>query len=463
MSASTLTPAQQEVISHSRKSQINGWTHVQLKGTAREIGFQMGYHLAEEYKDAIRVYTYMTYESFGLPYSFFAEAAVKLHKDKFPQYQIDEMTGIAEGINAAGIGLDVTLDDIIAWNDWMEITGYWWPSEASNYMKKPTRVHKKSHCSAIMATGSATADGKPVFGHESFDEFWSGQYFNVCVDITPEDGNRFVMQAPPCCICSMTDFYVTESGLGITETTLAGFDMYDPEGVPECARIRDAVQFSSTIDEFVDRLNRGNNGGYANAWLIADNKTGEIARYEQGLRYQALERTMNGAYFGCNAVFDPRIRNLECSDNGYNDPRQQTGARRIRFMELIEKYDGKIDLPIVKKILADTYDPYLGYENPSSRCICSHYDCDPQYYADDPHGVWNVPFYPAGSCDAKAASSEDIANLSMWGRYGRADGVEFDVEEFFKQHPQWKWQEGYLKSRPAEPWTHFKTDFSDCE
>ena len=28
-------------------------------------------------------------------------------------------------------------------------------------------------------------------------------------------------------------------------------------------------------------------------------------------------------------------------------------------------------------MLGDTFDPYLGYTNPSSRTICSHYDADP--------------------------------------------------------------------------------------
>lgn len=362
---------------------------------------------------------------------------------------------MADGLSAAGVAS--TLDDVIAWNDWMEITGYWWPKNAPKMMERPQmKTHRKEHCSAIVATGDATVDGKPYLGHESFDEFWSGQYFNVCKRVEPDEGHAFIMQASaPCMLSSMTDFYVTDAGLNITETTLAGFDRYDEEGVPEWVRIRDAVQFSANIDEFVDRLNEGNNGGYANAWLIADHNTGEIARFEQGLAYTSLERTFNGTFFGCNAVFDPRIRNLECKDNGFNDPRQQTGARRQRWMELIDQYYGKIDLEVVKKMLADTYDVYLGYNCPSSRDICSHYDVDPQYYADDPDAVWNIPFYPAGSCDAKAAGPDDVKNMKMWGRYGRADGVEFDVDDFLEQHPLWNWMRGYLKSRPTQPWTLF--------
>ncbi len=173
------------------------------------------------------------------------------------------------------------------------------------------------------------------------------------------------------------------------------------------------------------------------------------------MEFTSLERTFDGAYFGCNAVFDPRIRNLECKDNGFNDPRQQTGARRQRWMELIDQYYGKIDLEVVKKMLADTYDVYLGYNCPSSRDICAHYDVDPQYYADDPDAVWNIPFYPAGSCDAKAAGPDDVKHLKMWGRYGRADGVEFVAKDFMDQHPLWKWMDGYLEDRPTQPWTLF--------
>lgn len=160
-------------------------------------------------------------------------------------------------------------------------------------------------------------------------------------------------------------------------------------------------------------------------------------------------------YYGCNACHNPRIRNLECVDNGYNDVRQQTGARRARFEQLMPQLAGTIDDDVAKRILADKFDPYLGYINACSRNICAHYDVDPQYYADDSHGVWNVPFFPGGSCDGKCASAEDIEALRMWGIFGRADGEPFDADEFMAQHPQWNWQRGYLYDRPSQPWTLF--------
>ena len=49
-------------------------------------------------------------------------------------------------------------------------------------------------------------------------------------------------------------------------------------------------------------------------------------------------------------------------------------------------------------MLADTYDVYLGYNCPSSRDICAHYDVEPQYYADDPDAVWNICLLYTSRC-----------------------------------------------------------------
>ena len=451
--AMALTSEQQQIVDKATLTKINGWQYLTVEGSPYEIGFEHGYLLTDEFKDAIRVYTHMTLETLGMDYSFFVDQAVKLHKDKIPQEYIEEMQGMADGFTAGGF--ETSLDDVIGWNDWMELTGYWWPQVAAEYSNNPPDGPKGSHCSGFVATGSATKDGKPVIAHKSFDDFWSGQYFNVCESVKPAHGNSFKMQTVPGYIDSMTDFYVTSAGLAITETTIAGFVGYDVDGIPEFVRARKATQYANSIDEWVTIVNEGNNGGYANIWLLADANTNEIARYEQGLKHQELLRTKDGSFYGCNACHNPRIRNLECVDNGYNDTRQQTGARRARFEQLLPQLHGTIDDDVAKRILADKFDPYLGYVNASSRNICAHYDVDPQYYADDPHGVWNVPFFPGGSCDGKCANGDDIKALRMWGIFGRADGEPFDADEFMRQHPQWSWQKGYLYDRPSQPWTLF--------
>ena len=98
-----ITQEQQSIVDHAQLQKINGWQHIKVKGTPYECGFQEGYLLADEYKDALRVYKFMTLESFGMDYDWFAEQSLKLHRDKIPTRWLEELRGMAEGLTAAGI------------------------------------------------------------------------------------------------------------------------------------------------------------------------------------------------------------------------------------------------------------------------------------------------------------------------------------------------------------------------
>ncbi len=182
----TLTDTQSKIVAKATKKDVNGWHYLTVQGDPYEIGFQHGYLLTDEFRDAVRVYTHMTLELYGMDYSFFVNQAVKMHKDKIPEEYLEEMQGMADGFTANGF--ETSVDDVIGWNDWMELTGYWWPQVAANYSNNPPQGPRGSHCSGFVATGSATRDGKPVIAHESFDDFWSGQYFNVCEEVHPTNG-----------------------------------------------------------------------------------------------------------------------------------------------------------------------------------------------------------------------------------------------------------------------------------
>jgi hypothetical protein len=135
--------------------------------------------------------------------------------------------------------------------------------------------------------------------------------------------------------------------------------------------------------------------------------------------------------------------------------RQQTGARRTRWPQVLRQHEGTIDETVAQQIMADNFDVYLNRIEPSSRTISAHYDTDPMFYVSDPNAVWNIPYYPAGSVDAKVTTAAAARSMAMWGRFGRADGIPFDAAEFLRIHPQWNWQEGYLQSRPHQPWVLF--------
>ena len=98
------------------------------------------------------------------------------------------------------------------------------------------------------------------------------------------------MQSIPGYIHSMADFFVTGTGIMGTETTIGGFGEYDPDEAPEFYWVRKAMQYADDLDEFVKMMEKKNNGGYANSWLLADANTGEIVRLEPGLEYSSAER-----------------------------------------------------------------------------------------------------------------------------------------------------------------------------
>ena len=93
---------------------------------------------------------------------------------------------------------------------------------------------------------------------------------------------------------------ITSAGMMITETTITQFEGWDPKGKPEFVRARKAMQYSRSIDEFVRIMLDGNNGGYANDWLVGDNKTGEVALFELGLKNHSVRRSKDGCFFGAN-------------------------------------------------------------------------------------------------------------------------------------------------------------------
>lgn len=450
-----LTGREAAAVAASSKTEKNGWVFLNVSGSPYDRGFANGYQMAEEFATALQTYEYITLQNTGMPFSFFADKAIEFHKHLIPDEYLTEMQGMADGLTKAGS--PTSLEDVVGWNSFMGLSGYWWPTVVDQYASAPSDGARFStaHCSAFIATGSATKDGKIVIGHETFVEFWGGQYMNVILAISPEEGYDIIMQTGPGYLSSMTDFWINSAGLVITETTIAGAFGYDEKAMPEYIRARNATQYASTIQGWIDSMNESNNGGYANSWLIGDIHTNQIAEFEQGLTYQYVNILDDGYIFGDNAANSPQIRNLECRDVGYSDVRQQTGARRTRWPQLLEAHYGNITQDAGQVMLADTWDPYLKKENPSSRCICSHYDADPQYYVSDPNAVWNVPFQPAGSVDGKVTTSDMAADMTLSARFGRADGVAFDAPSFFTDHPQWDWQKPVVQSRPSQPWTLF--------
>jgi hypothetical protein len=433
----------------------NGWKYISIYGKPEERGYAYGYLCANEFKKIQQMLEFFIPETYGFSWEYLiteinSDFKNMTEKDFNELYL--EMLGIANGLNEAGTS--TSIEEIIAWNFYMSIP-YWISTRSENHVGKEGGG-SKDKCSAFIAVGEDwTEDGKIVCAHNSFTDYIDGQWSNVILDLKPSNGYRIMMQTSPCWIWSGTDFFVTAKGIIGTETTIGGFFPYEMN-YPIGYRIRKAMQYGNTLDDYVKILLEENSGDYANSWLFGDTNTNEILRIELGLKFHNVERTKNGYFIGFNAAYDYKIRNLECNNTGFYDIRRHQGARKVRLTELMQEHKGKLNLEIAKKIIADHYDVYLHKEdNPCSRTVCSHYDLDAREYmsqADRPK-----PFALHGAVDGSVVDSNLAKQMKFWMRYGNSCGIPFIAKTFFEKHIQWSNFEPYIFDRLTQPWTIFST------
>jgi Phospholipase B len=441
----------------------NGWTYTSIFGEPYERGFAYGSLIYEDIKKVKEMLDFSIYDNFGVKWEFFIEASNKYFLPKiqkhFPEFY-EEMKGVAEGCSSQGVHFSI--EESVAWNNYLTLTDSWFgnmPEEESKKIRSGNSHHSasreggsKDRCSAFIAVGDWTKDSKILVAHNNFSEFIDGQYCKYITDINPTQGHRILMLGFPGIIWSGTDFFVTSKGIIGTETTIGGFVPYE-NNYPISCRIRQAMQYGNTLDEYVEILLKENSGDYANSWLFGDINTNEILRIELGLKYSNVERTKNGYYIGFNSTYDPRIRNIECVDSGFHDIRRHQGARRVRLTDLMDKHKGKLDINTAKKIIGDHHDVYLNKTNKCSRTVCSHYDLDAREYMSDPSRP--KPFEPRGAVDGNICDSNMAKNMSFLVRWGNSCGTSFNVSQFCNKNRQWKYLEPYLHNRLSQPWTVF--------
>lgn len=452
-------------------SEVNGWKRLTIKGTPYERGYSHGYLLHKEIKKVIETYEFVFYNDFGLKYDFFVDVIPEIFRDKIiNEYKelFDEMNGIAEGATKAGT--KISCDDIILLNCYLSIdyimdslvkiinefprlkTKY---GDLFTYKHSEHKMNKSGasdKCTAFIAVGDYTKDGKIVCAHNTFDNYITAQYQNLLLEIHPDKGNSFTMQTSPGCIWSGSDYYVTGNGFICTETTIGGFNKFELNA-PIFCRIRKAVQYSKSLDDYVEHLTHNNSGDYANSWYIGDTNTNTIMRIELGLKYVNVEKKKNGYFIGFNSPDDPRIRNLECSNTGHYDIRRHQGARRVRLTQLIEEHKGSIDIEKGQHILSDHYDVYLNKINPSSRTCCSHYELDDRAFMSQENRP--KPYQPRGAIDGIVTDTTMAKKGGFSAIWGSSCGTPFYAKEFFERNIIWREQKPYLLDRPSQSWTNF--------
>jgi hypothetical protein len=390
-----------------------GWLVVHIEGAPYERGYQHGKLLAGEIADYIEALA--TIRSPKAPHESWRDTrmlANALFLRRYDAELLEEMKGIADGAAAEGAKFDgrrVDLVDIVTLNSEIEAAYLDTGLAASatgidrthfhgpQYSQPRIRPHE--HCSAFVAAGPATADGRVVLGHITMSDLENVAHYNIWLDIQPAQGRRLVMQTFPGGIHSGLDYYINDGGLIVAETTVSQ-TKFNPAGKPLASRIRRAVQYADSIDKAVEILSDSSNGLYTNQWLFGDIKTSEIAMFELGTDRTRLWRSSRnewlagtkGFYWGCNNNQDLEVLKETVPDLGSKPANLVRFPRRRdkAWLALFEKNRGKIG-------------EAFGFEAFSLSPLAA---------------------FP--SCDAKFTTAALAENLESWALFGPPLGRTWD-------------------------------------
>jgi len=443
------TPQPESALQKAYRFQKGGWTYVHLEGTPAEVGYEHGYLLAPEIADALEAIKLFDMHETQRDWEFFrATARDQLWPHIDREYQ-QELQGIADGAKANGTNVDVY--DIVALNAFEEVPDYYvpWLNQQQKSAGAP-KLKAPGNCNAFIATGSMTKDHGIVIAHNNWTSYLAGERWVVVFDIQPEHGKRILMDGFPGVITSDDDFGINSAGIMITETTITQFEGWDPNGKPEFVRSRKALQYAASIDDYVRIIKEGNNGGYANDWLIGDRKTGEIAYLELGLKNTPLWRTKDGYFISSNFARDPKLIKEETTFDP-NDASSSPNARKARWEQLMRHSKGKIDVALAEQFLSDHFDTVEKKDELNERGLCGHVDASPRGVKE---WAWDA-YNPGGAVQGKAADSAMAEKMSFVARAGHPCGADFSAAEFLERHPEYSWQKPLLRDMKAGPWTVF--------
>jgi|SRR5579862_7523215 len=431
-----------------RRPAQNGWIYVHLAGSPAQVGFQNGYLLAHEIEDGLAVQKLELAHDTHKDWQFFRNAAQNMMWPHIEAEYQAELQGIADGANAAGLKIDIW--DVVALNAFPEWSYYVAQYDKVHGIKNEVAAKAPAeHCSAFVATGSYTKDGRVVIAHNNWTSYLDGERWTIIFDIVPAKGQHFIMDGYPGVIHSADDFGINAAGIVITETTISGFHGYDPNGIPEFVRARKAMQYSESIDDFARIMEAGNNGGYANDWLIADTRKNEIASLELGLKNVDLQRKQDGYFVSSNFPINEKLAREE-TDYDLQNPSLSANARHVRWEQLMAENKGKIDLVAAEKFESDHYDSYEKKMDPDERSLCGHIDLSPRG-----SGTWQPPYGIAGTVQNKATTAVMAEKMQLVAAAGHACGVDFKAKQHLEAHPEFNWQKDLLHDMDSGTWTQF--------
>jgi len=189
------SPGQRQWLAKAERHEKAGWIYLHIEGEPRERGFQHGYLLAKEIAECLRIRRAVWRHNTSMEWADLLKETARFVTPFIDPENREELLGIVDGLRAAAVA--ATLEDLAAYNAYMELEWYWWPEVLKKLNGGTTAVTPpKQSCSSFIATGSMTRGGGVVLAHNTMLDYVDA-YCQVIVDIVSAKGHRILMQTSP--------------------------------------------------------------------------------------------------------------------------------------------------------------------------------------------------------------------------------------------------------------------------
>jgi len=209
---------------------------------------------------------------------------------KLAGFMLDQLRGLTDGYNAARSRFDepaLSTDQIYMMSlidaDMDDLTlalkaqGYSLQEPAPSHRKSLNNPRHRGHCSALIQCAPGNAD---IFvGHATWDSYRAMLRMMKHLDM-PLPGaelRRMAFSSNPGSLYSADDFYVTDTGLAIVETTIDNHNQslwlnVKPQSMMTWARAMLANRLARTGAQWTELMLRHNSGTCNNQWMVVDYK-----------------------------------------------------------------------------------------------------------------------------------------------------------------------------------------------
>ena len=174
-------------LTNAYRFEQGGWVYVHLEGPPANVGYQHGYLLAPEIADAFNAIKFQDTHRTQKSWEFFRKTAHEILWPKIDAEYQKELRGIAEGLKARGIQMDV--DDIVALNAFEEVPDYYlpWLNKREHALNAPP-LKSPGNCSAFVATGTVVGAAHVGAGPDAL----IGPPFPLAVGVEADRDNRWL-------------------------------------------------------------------------------------------------------------------------------------------------------------------------------------------------------------------------------------------------------------------------------